>query len=122
MFDAYAPGGAAVSTAKDLALLATALLNGTAPGMTALTPTAPTDQGNTTVVGMDLRNEPHTPAGLTYAQGATWGTGDPNTDGGPAWPAYDGTRRSTMVFGADTHVEDAPYDEERQLWQAATRA
>jgi endoglucanase len=36
--------------------------------------------GNTTVVGMDLRNEPHTPAGLTYAQGATWGTGDPNTD------------------------------------------
>ena len=49
-------------------------------------------------------------------------TGNPNTDGGPAWPAYDGTRRSTMVFGADTHMEDAPYDEERQLWQAATNA
>jgi len=36
--------------------------------------------GNPTVIGFDLRNEPHTPAGDTYAQGATWGTGDPNTD------------------------------------------
>ncbi|MGE5287393.1 MAG: cellulase family glycosylhydrolase [Micromonosporaceae bacterium] len=36
--------------------------------------------GNATVVGFDLRNEPHTPTGDTYAQGATWGTGDPNTD------------------------------------------
>jgi endoglucanase len=35
---------------------------------------------NPTVVGFDLRNEPHTPTGDTYAQGATWGTGDPNTD------------------------------------------
>jgi endoglucanase len=36
--------------------------------------------GNPAVVGFDLRNEPHTPAGDTYAQGATWGTGDPDTD------------------------------------------
>jgi endoglucanase len=36
--------------------------------------------GNPTVVGFDLRNEPHTPAGETYAQGATWGTGDASTD------------------------------------------
>ncbi|HEX4705622.1 MAG TPA: cellulase family glycosylhydrolase [Pseudonocardiaceae bacterium] len=36
--------------------------------------------GNSTVIGFDLRNEPHTPAGVAYAQGATWGTGDPNTD------------------------------------------
>jgi len=42
--------------------------------------------------------------------------GDPNADGTPQWPAYDGTRRSTMVFGPHTHIEDAPYDEERQLW------
>lgn len=33
-----------------------------------------------TVVGFDLRNEPHTPAGDSYAQGATWGTGDASTD------------------------------------------
>lgn len=36
--------------------------------------------GNNTVIGFDLRNEPHTPAGVAYAQGATWGSGDPNTD------------------------------------------
>jgi endoglucanase len=36
--------------------------------------------GNPTVIGFDLRNEPHTPAGDTYAQGATWGTGDTATD------------------------------------------
>ncbi|HEY3750599.1 MAG TPA: cellulase family glycosylhydrolase [Pseudonocardiaceae bacterium] len=36
--------------------------------------------GNPTVIGFDLRNEPHTPAGVAYANGATWGTGDPNTD------------------------------------------
>ena len=42
--------------------------------------------------------------------------GDPNSDGVPQWSTYDGTRRSTMVFGADTHSEDAPYDDERRLW------
>ncbi|MDX6395498.1 MAG: endoglucanase [Streptosporangiaceae bacterium] len=36
--------------------------------------------GNPTVIGFDLRNEPHTPAGDTYAQGATWGTGVAATD------------------------------------------
>ena len=36
--------------------------------------------GNSTVIGFDLRNEPHTPAGDTYAHGATWGTGDTGTD------------------------------------------
>jgi endoglucanase len=36
--------------------------------------------GNSTVIGFDLRNEPHTPTGDTYAQGATWGTGDSTTD------------------------------------------
>jgi endoglucanase len=35
---------------------------------------------NPTVIGFDLRNEPHTPAGVAYASGATWGTGDANTD------------------------------------------
>jgi CubicO group peptidase (beta-lactamase class C family) len=47
VFDGYAPGGAAVSTVQDLGILATALLRGTAPGMDALTATAPTDQSNT---------------------------------------------------------------------------
>ncbi|HEV2635334.1 MAG TPA: cellulase family glycosylhydrolase [Actinocrinis sp.] len=36
--------------------------------------------GNPTVIGFDLRNEPHTPSGAAYSTGATWGTGDPATD------------------------------------------
>lgn len=32
--------------------------------------------GFPTVVGYDLRNEPHTPSNAQYLQGATWGTGD----------------------------------------------
>lgn len=46
VMDAYAPGAAAVSTTRDLAKLATALLDGTAPGMAALEPTTATDQSN----------------------------------------------------------------------------
>ena len=46
VMDAYAPGAAAVSTTGDLAKLATALLDGTAPGMVALEPTTATDQSN----------------------------------------------------------------------------
>ena len=42
IMDAYAPGAAAVSTTADLAKLATALLDGTAPGMAALEPTTAT--------------------------------------------------------------------------------
>jgi CubicO group peptidase (beta-lactamase class C family) len=49
VMDAYAPGGAAVATAGDLAKLATALLDGTAPGMAALEPTTATDRGNTRI-------------------------------------------------------------------------
>ena len=47
IMDAYAPAGAAVSTAADLAKLATALLDGTAPGMAALHPSTPTLQADT---------------------------------------------------------------------------
>ena len=46
VMEAHAPGAAAVSTTRDLAKLATALLDGTAPGMAALEPNAATDQSN----------------------------------------------------------------------------
>src|SRR3954470_1580413 len=49
VMDAYAPGGAAVSTTGDLVKLATALLDRTAPGMTALQPTTGTDHSNTRI-------------------------------------------------------------------------
>ena len=35
---------------------------------------------NPTVVGVDLRNEPHTPGYQPYGTGATWGTGSVTTD------------------------------------------
>ena len=47
VMDAYAPAGAAVSTTADLAKLATALLDGTAPGMAALDPTTAMSTGET---------------------------------------------------------------------------
>ena len=49
IMDAYAPGGAVVSTTADLAKLATALLDETAPGMAALEPTTATDESNTRI-------------------------------------------------------------------------
>ena len=49
VMDAYAPGGAVVSTTADLAKLAIALLDGTAPGMAALEPTTATDESNTRI-------------------------------------------------------------------------
>ncbi len=39
---------------------------------------AKTFKGNTNVIGADLHNEPHTPSGMSYSAGATWGTGGKN--------------------------------------------
>ncbi len=47
--DGYAPAAAAVSTTHDLTLLATALLDGTAPGLGALDPLLAGDSSNTQV-------------------------------------------------------------------------
>ena len=49
VMDAYAPGAAAVSTTADLAKLAIAVLDESAPGMAALEPTTATDQSNTRI-------------------------------------------------------------------------
>ena len=55
--------------------------------------------GNATVIGFDLRNEPHTPAGMTYAHGATWGTGDTSTD---VRLAYE--QAGNAILGADPNA------------------
>jgi CubicO group peptidase (beta-lactamase class C family) len=73
VFDGYAPGGAAVSTARDLSILATALLNGTAPGMDALTPTAPTDQSNTGIGAFWRVSQWQTGQTITWHNGQTAG-------------------------------------------------
>jgi para-nitrobenzyl esterase len=43
-------------------------------------------------------------------------SGNPSHDGIPTWPTYDEATRSTMVFGRATHLEDAPMEPERALW------
>lgn len=43
-------------------------------------------------------------------------TGNPNNESIPPWPTYEPTRRATMIFDNDTHVEDDPRSEVRHLW------
>ncbi len=45
-------------------------------------------------------------------------SGDPSHEGLPAWPAYDGTERATMVFDRESQVALAPLEVERALWDA----
>ena len=73
VMDAYAPGGAAVSTAGDLAKLATALLDGTAPGMSALEPTTATDQSNSRIGAFWQVSTWQTGQTITWHSGQTGG-------------------------------------------------
>ena len=43
-------------------------------------------------------------------------TGDPSCKSLGKWPVY-GRDRSTMILGRDSHVETAPYEEERRVWE-----
>ena len=42
-------------------------------------------------------------------------TGNPNTEGLPAWPAYDLKNRATMVFDNESHVMQDPYQGIRRI-------
>jgi len=44
-------------------------------------------------------------------------TGDPNNGALPRWPTYDAQRRATMVFDAQTRVEDDPRGEIRDFFE-----
>ncbi|MGH8997215.1 MAG: carboxylesterase/lipase family protein, partial [Acidimicrobiales bacterium] len=44
-------------------------------------------------------------------------TGRPSHPSIPEWPAYRAADRATMVFGTETHLEHAPMEEERALWE-----
>jgi para-nitrobenzyl esterase len=48
-------------------------------------------------------------------------TGDPSCPGLGNWPRY-GMDRKMMVLGAGSHVETAPYDEERRAWDGIPNA
>ncbi len=99
---AYAPGGAVVSTTGDLAKLATALLDGTAPGMTALKPTNPTDQSNTRIGA--------------FWHISTWGTGQTitwhngQTGGYASYFGLDRARHMAVIVLSDVATDNAASD------------
>lgn len=99
---AYAPGGAMVSTTGDLAKLATALLDGTAPGMTALEPTDPTDQPNTRIG--------------TFWHISTWGTGQTvtwhngQTGGYASYFGLDRAASRAVIVLSDVATDNAASD------------
>jgi para-nitrobenzyl esterase len=45
-------------------------------------------------------------------------TGDPNNSSIPKWPAYDATKRATMIFDNDVRVENDPRGEIRKFWES----
>jgi para-nitrobenzyl esterase len=49
-------------------------------------------------------------------------TGNPSTEALGAWPAYDSSRRATMVLDTDCRVEDAPLEPERAYWDGRSPA
>ena len=75
--------------------------------------------GNTEVLGMTKGN-PEAQE-LSAKASAAWASfarsGDPSNPKLGAWPQYTLEKRATMVFAAQPHVEDAPMDEGRQLWE-----
>jgi para-nitrobenzyl esterase len=44
-------------------------------------------------------------------------TSKPGFSGIPEWPAYDLTKRATMILDSSCHVENDPFSVERKLWQ-----
>jgi len=47
--------------------------------------------------------------------------GDPHHDGIGDWPAYETGGRATMIFGRESGVVRAPFEEERRLWASMTQ-
>jgi para-nitrobenzyl esterase len=60
-------------------------------------------------------------ARVAHELSATWvafaKTGNPNNAAIPPWPQYDAQKRSTMIFGTPTHLEDDPRSEIRKYWE-----
>jgi len=46
-------------------------------------------------------------------------SGEPGNETTGEWKSYDEAHRATMIFGANTKLEDAPRDEERRAWDTS---
>jgi CubicO group peptidase (beta-lactamase class C family) len=90
---AYAPGGGVASTAHDLAVFATALLEGTAPGLAALEPLAPAGSDDTHV-GMFWHLSEWSPG-----QSTAWHTGQ--TGGYSTFLGIDLEGRTAVIVLSD---------------------
>jgi para-nitrobenzyl esterase len=49
-------------------------------------------------------------------------SGNPSNPSLGVWPQYTLEKRATMVFAGTSHVENAPMDEDRLLWEKITAA
>jgi para-nitrobenzyl esterase len=74
------------------------------PGMTAFAGTGPAAEK----LAVQMQD-----AWLAFAR-----SGDPGCASVGTWTGYTEARRPTMVFGANTKLEDAPRDQERRAWDA----
>ena len=90
---AYAPGGGVVSTAHDLALFATAILDGTAPGLAAMDPLASAGSDDTDV-GMFWHVSEWSPG-----EAVTWHTGQ--TGGYSTFFGIDRANRTAVIVLSD---------------------
>jgi para-nitrobenzyl esterase len=57
---------------------------------------------------------------MQHAWGSFARAGDPSHAGLPAWPGYEPILRSTMRFGRDARVVDAPLEAQRRLFESWT--
>jgi len=48
-------------------------------------------------------------------------TGNPTAKCAGDWPEY-GNKRMTMIFGKESHVEAAPFEAERAVWETIKRS
>ncbi len=74
------------------------------PGMPAFAGTGPAAEK----LAMQMQD-----AWLAFAR-----SGDPSCESVGEWAPYTEARRPTMIFGANSKLEDAPRDEERRAWDA----
>lgn len=58
---------------------------------------------------------------MQHAWGSFARVGDPSHEGLPSWPGYEPILRSTMSFGRDARVVDAPLEAERRLFESWSR-
>ncbi len=72
------------------------------PGMTAFAGTGPAAEKLATQMQ---------DAWLAFAR-----SGDPSNESTGLWKPYNEAHRATMIFGANTKLEEAPRDEERRAW------